>query len=809
MKIKLYYLFIIFLSTFYLHAQSNGVTANSGSISGKILDKKTNQPIPYVNVSVLENNKIITGGITQENGSFTVKNLPLKNLIVEIQFIGYKKQLLNLSLSNTDKSYNFKTILLEEEATQLNEVEVVREKSIVEQKIDRKVINIGKDLISAGATAGEIMNNIPSVSVDPQTNAISLRGNENVRILVDGKPTNVSASQLLQQIPSASIKQIELITNPSAKYNPEGMSGIINIVLHKNSKLGFNGSINNGVTFAITPKVNSSLDMNYRSGKFNFYGNYGFNHGKQANNGFINFFEFNNSSNQLFDFGNKNTSHLGKVGLDFYINDKNTISFYTNQSRFDGSGNGKTTVDYVSGPNADIIQLFNNKNGNTTQTYNLDYKHDFAKAGENIELEINHNINQGTENALFSLPLINSAFGNYVNTDGKNTIINLDYINPLSEKAKLELGLESRIESTKNSFDISYNYDSDFDFKRTIYSAYATYGKQFEKWSYQLGARLEQYDVDSTFRKLDSEDANSNGNTNEILSENYEDAIFAVYPSAYLTYTPSEKNAFNLNFSRRVDRPSIGQVNPIREWSTPTITSVGEPTLVPQFTNSFELNYTRKTKIGSITSGVFYRMIEDEITRAVYTDPLDENRQLLTYQNFSNNNAYGIELSGNLDFTKWWSANVSLDSYFRTVNGTIENELGQIESASVDAILFNSRINNNFKITKKLRMQWFGMYRGEDKSLQYTRKPMWKTDIGASYTVLNGNGTFSARFSDIFRTMNFQFEGSKPNPRVGEFNWESRSVYIGFNYKFGTGKNRALQRKQRDKNETQGGGGMF
>jgi outer membrane receptor protein involved in Fe transport len=804
---------ICLLFTFFtLFSQAQNETSSStkpGSISGKVIDKKTNEAIPYVTISIIDDGKIITGGISQDNGNFTVKNIPLKTVAAEIIFIGYKKQTLSINLSNSDKSVNLKTIYLEEESTQLEEVQIVKDKSIIEQKIDRKVINVGKDLISAGATAGEIMNNIPSVSVDPQTNAISLRGNENVRILVDGKPTNVSAAQLLQQIPSASIKQIELITNPSAKYNPEGMSGIINIVLHKNAKLGFNGSINNGVTFAITPKVNSSVDMNYRSGRFNFYGNYGFNHGKYANYGFINILDINNTSNQLFDFGNKNSSHLGKIGLDFYINDRNTISFYTNQSRFDGDGFGKTDVDYTTGSNPDILQLFINDNSNTTQTYNLDYKHNFKKEGENIELEINYNLNDGRELAYFSYPELNSAFSNQVKTLGDNTIINLDYVNPLSDKTKLELGLESRVEATDNSFDITNNYDSDFDFKRTIHSAYVTYGKQFEKWSYQLGSRFEQYNVDSQFRKLDSEDINLNGNTNEILTQKYEDEIFAIYPSAYLTYTPTEKNAFNLNFSRRVDRPSIGQVNPIREWSTPTVTSVGEPSLVPQFTNSFELNYTRKTKIGSITSGVFYRMIEDEITRSVYTDPLDENRQILTYLNFDNNNAYGVEVSGNLDFTKWWSANISFDAYYRKVKGAVENEQNVIESSTVDATLFNSRINNNFKITKNLRAQWFGMYRGQDKSLQYTRKAMWKTDIGASLTVLKGNGTVSARFSDIFKSMNFQFEGSKPTPREGEFNWESRSVYLGFNYKFGSGKNRALQRKQRDNNETQGGGGMF
>jgi len=243
----------------------------------------------------------------------------------------------------------------------LNEVEIVKEKSTFEQKIDRKVINVGKDLISAGATAGEIMNNIPSVSVDPQTNAISLRGNENVRVLIDGKPSNIDVAQLLKQIPSSSIKQVELITNPSAKYNPEGMSGIINIVLHKNANKGFNGSFNNGVTFGKTPKVNSSLDMNYRVGKVNVYGNYGFNHGYQANHGNIDSYQPLAEKNVDMSFRNKNTSHLYKLGIDYYLNDFNTLSFYTNQNLFQSSGNSNIYVNYFPNTIVDIVQHNNGK----------------------------------------------------------------------------------------------------------------------------------------------------------------------------------------------------------------------------------------------------------------------------------------------------------------------------------------------------------------------------------------------------------------------------------------------------------------
>lgn len=805
MKLKL--ILICFFGTLLsMQAQTSvkpTLLDSPGSISGKVVDKKSNQPLPYVNVIIKESAKFITGGITSDKGIFVIKNLELKNYTVEIQFMGYKTISRTANLSNNNKSIDLGSMTLEEDAIELKGVDIVSEKSTIEQKIDRKIINVGKDLISAGATAGEIMNNIPSVSVDPQTNAISLRGNSNVRVLVDGKPSNIDPSQLLQQIPSASIKQIELITNPSAKYNPEGMSGIINIVLNKNSKIGFNGSINNGVTFGKTPKVNSSLDLNYRSGKFNFYGNYGFNHGKNTNHGFIRSEETNKENLQKFEFNNKNTSHLAKVGLDFYLNDNNTLSFYTNQSFFSGNGFGSTDVDYTNNTtNTDLLQLFDNKNKSNSQTYNFDYKLKFKKEGHNLELEVNYNKNNEPEDVFYAdlnrndLSLI-SSFTNDVETIGKNTIINLDYVNPLSETTKLELGLENRLEKTNNNLFRNDSYNSDFSYDRKIYSAYATLGKQWKKWSFQAGARLEQYNVEALFKEVSKPDGP------------FEDKILSLYPSSFLSYNPSEKNSFNLSFSRRVDRPSIGQVNPIREWSTPTIDSKGNPDLVPQFTNSYELNYTRKTKIGSITSGVFYRRIEDEITRVIFTNPENPNKQVLSFDNFNDNNAYGIEVSSNLDFKKWWSANISLDAYKKKVKGTIENTPGNFEFVEVNATTFNARINNTFKATKDLRFQLFAMYRGEDLSLQFLREPMWKMDLGSSYNILKGKATISARFSDIFNSMHFAFNGDRPYKANGQFNWESQSVYVGFNYRFGTGKNKAIQRKQRDQNETQGGGGLL
>ena len=804
MKLKL-------IITCFLCSISFSFAQNSGSIKGKVIDKNTNEPLPYVNIIVKDNSKIVTGGVTTEEGNFIITKLGNQKYTVEIQFIGYTTVVKNIDLT-TESNLNLGTITISEDVSELKDVEVVAERSNMVQKIDRKVINVGKDLIASGTTASEIMNNIPTVSIDPQTKEISMRGNSNVRVLIDGKPSNVSVEQLLQQIPSASIKQIELITNPSAKYNPEGMSGIINIILHKNSQDGFNGSLNTGVTFGITPKTNSALNMNYRVGKVNFYTNYGFNHGINANHGFVDSERTNQENLQNFQFKNKNNSHLLKFGMDYYINDKNTLSAYTNQSFTYGSGTGLTTVAYDDPiSNRNTSQLFGSNGNNKNQTYDMVFKHDFEKKDENLELQLNYSHTVNDENTLYDETILNPSESferrNIVKGTTDYFQFNADYINPITENSKLELGVETRIQNSGNRFnDINPSFTSannSFEFGRNIYSAYANLGKQIGKWSGQLGVRLEYFDLEADFAINETNPSFSD-------AQKISDDLFTAYPSAFLTYTANEKNSFNFNYSRRVDRPSIGQISPIREWTTPLMESRGNPDLVPQFTNSFEVNYTRSTKIGSITSGVFYRSISDEISRTVYNDPNNPNRNILSYANFSNNNAYGIESSGNLKFAAWWSVNVSADVYFKTAKGTVQNaNTNALENAEVDVTTFNARINNSFTATKNLRFQLFAMYRGRDRGLQYDRKEMYKMDFGATYNILKGKGTITARYNDVFENMRFAFDGNIPFRQQGAFYWESQTFYVGFNYMFGGGKNRALARKQRDANETQSGGGMF
>lgn len=803
---------VLFSFSAFPQPKSN-VDIKNGSISGRVLDAELNQPLPYVNIVIKDNNgKIITGGITSEDGTFKIDRIPEGNVILSVQFIGYKTSEHPITIGNGNYKINVGDIKLTEEATGLDEVTVVADVSTIKQKVDRKVITIGKDLQTAGATASEIMNNLPSVNVDQQTGSISLRGNQNVRVMVDGKLSNIPAEQLLKQIPSSSIKNIELITNPSAKYNPEGMSGIINIVLHKNTQIGFNGNINVGLAYDIEPKFNSSIDANYRNGKFNFYGSYSNSVAKNFNYGNVNRIE--QEIQQNFEILNNNKSHLFKVGLDYYLNEKNTISVFTNQNIFEGWANVNSRINYLLESSLNESQFTTGDNENDSQQYNFNYKHDFNEEGHNIELEVDHNIYEGsglTTNTFFSSQRPN--FFEDTDTDRNRTTINLDYTNPISETTKLELGLQARL------FDNNIFYESDgreqnetgdyiptttrFDYQRDIYSAYATYGKTIEKWSYQVGLRAETVNVTSDAYRQDLA-------SSEETAIPFKNDYFQIYPSAFITYTPKEKNSYQFSYSRRIDRPGIGQVNPLPEWNTPLISQFGNQELQPQFTNSFEVNYTKQLKKGSITAGVFYRIIEDEIQQALLIDRTDTNRLIMTHLNFDNTSSYGIELSSNYRPTKWWSINGSFDLFSQTQKSIGEsfdtnNEI-VLNNVEINNIAWNLRAFNNFKVSKSLSFSAFGMYRGKNKNIQFEMSDMLMVNLGMRYTFLEGKANFSLSYNDIFDTMFAQFEGERPFAQRGQFNWESQQISGRLSYRFGGGKYRAKSRKRRDNDEKQGGG---
>ncbi|MBT8245342.1 outer membrane beta-barrel family protein [Winogradskyella sp.] len=443
--------------------------------------------------------------------------------------------------------------------------------------------------------------------------------------------------------------------------------------------------------------------------------------------------------------------------------------------------------------------------------------------GQNIELEVDHNIfdSSADTNNLFS-GAQRPNFLEFTNTERTRTTINLDYVHPFSETAKLETGLQARL------FENNLGYGSDgrvrnmignfvptetvFDYTRDIYSAYESYGKQLDKWSYQLGLRAESVQVDAF--AVDT-DLSNNTTTNFPFENDY----FQLYPSIFVNYKPSEKNAYQFSVSRRVDRPGVGDVNPVPEFNTALISEFGNPELVPQFTNSAEFNYTRNLEKGSITGGVFYRIIEDEINQVVIVDRSDltAGRVILTRGNFDTTSAYGFELSSNYKVTKWWSLNASFDLYNQkqkgiaesidpTLPNPTENDIN-VNVVEVDNLIMNFRIFNNFKVTKSLSLSAFGFFRNTETGLNFEVDPIYFLNLGMRYSFLEDNrATFSLNFNNVLNTQEVSVFSARPIPTQVNFEGEFKQIFAGLSYRFGGGKYRAKSRKNRDNDEKNDGG---
>lgn len=780
------YLFLILFTTSTIgYGQLNSEAL--GSISGKVMDKNLQQPIPYASISLkTATGEVVTGTISNDQGEFEIEKIPYNIYTLVIQYMGYASFSKEVVVSAEEKAIVMESIYLITNVSELEGVVVQAERTTIEQLIDRKVVHVGKDLSSSGSSAAEIMNKIPSVRVDMDGN-ISLRGDGNVRVLVDGKPTNIDAATLLKQIPASSIEKIELITNPSAKYSPEGMSGMINIVLKKNSNLGFNGTLTGGVTMAEHIKSDASLNMNYRSGKFNFYTNLGVNAGESEKLGFIN--EVGGPAEDLHILSEEQ-GQLVKIGVDYYLNDRNVISLYTNQNFINEDLTLLTRVTYPETSEQNYEQdLFAGEDG-LSSTYNFNFKHDFEKEGRALELEMDYN---GYDNDEFSEYIFsgNPELQSYADTDHNqrsNYIANLDYVDPLSEHTKLELGTEVRLRNSENDYSSTNEALQDmlYSYKETIYSLYGTFGQDFDQWAYQVGLRLENFSSEGKQEKV------------HVL----ENEATRLYPSAYVTYTPSEENSYQVSYSRRIDRPSFWQLNPTRNFSTTRITSIGNPELKPELTNSFEANYTRKFEKASVRAGVFLNMIQDNNSQIIVEDPENPQRLIMTFANTGDKTTYGVEASGNVEVLNIWDLRANFNLYSYSASGIIGDT--QVEGQHTS---YRLSTTNSFEVTDQLKLQLFGMYMSPIQTLQFRIEEKYFINLGARYSFLEDRASVSLHFNDIFNTRIQKLSTTQPVPQVGQFKSESRNVQLGFSYRFGKGKNKGRHRETIDHNTE--GGGMF
>lgn len=782
-------------------------SSSSGSISGMIKDASNGQPIEFATIAIHKSNdaQLITGGIADANGNFRIDKIPVGVYRVEINFIGYKKFTKDsILISNKNKEVALGTISLKSSAKNLNEVEVSAEKNMVENGIDKKVYNVGKDISSTGGSASQVLQNVPSVTVD-QDGTVNLRGSSNVRVLIDGKPSNITGSSrqaILEQIPASAIESIEVITNPSAKYDAEGMSGIINIVLKKEAKQGINGIVSANV--GTGDKYTGSLSLNI--GKQNVNYNLGYDVRSYNMTGYSKLNRRNATSlyKQDQESFSKDRSHTIRAGADYTINDKNSLSLsgitVVGQSKQDSHYD-----EYIQ-DNGEVTKSLNDRNTfSLNKDFMLDlsgnYKKTFAKKGQQLTADVNFNQNSGPVSTnIYNQQLVPTSFYSdrlsIYDEKQNNVTLQSDYAQPLSEKwGKLETGVKANF----RTIDADQYYDSlnssnnirvkdlsssnHFIYNEQVNAAYANYSNTIGKWGIQAGLRAENTNTKSELV-----------NTNQHFDKSYTN----LFPSVFISRELANNNKLQLSYSMRINRPNIYMLNPFTDYSDPKNVRTGNPDLSPEMVRSFELNHVKYIQNWkfiqnlSISSSLYYRHADNIFRRIFNVKP--DNTSTLNFINVSVADFYGGEIIVSGQITSFWRLMANVN-HFESV---------QAGYNSMPATNFNmtfGRFSSNFTVFKLFDLQVSANYRSAFNVINGRIGEMWFADIGLRKEVLNKKGTITLRYSDIFDTRKFTVLNAGGDfTSNSEFKNESRMVFLGFSYRINN-----FKPKQQNKMGNDGG----
>lgn len=735
-----------------------GQGMNMGHLYGKVVDSKTGKGIDGVSVQLLGNRMdtatrkmvpaTLKARITESNGDFSLDNLPVMgNFTLRLSAIGFKTSEQKVSfglkmpqggmgeggreqmMSMIDKDLG--NLKLEVDAQNLGNVTVTSTKALFEMGVDRKIFNVDKNLTSSGQTATEVMKSIPSLSVDIDGN-VTLR-NAAPQLFVDGRPTTLT----LDQIPADIIDRVELITNPSAKFDASGgNAGILNVVLKKNRKTGYNGGIRTGIDSR--GKVNVGGDLNFRQNKVNLFLSGVYNQRKSKSNATTDRTNLMNglATSRVYQRSNPiNDGYFAFIrgGFDYLIDNRNTITISGNFNK--GSFNNQDLQNIDSSLIA--LPTFNTVRQNSAGLFKntgsqLSYKHNFAKAGHELTADVNYNYseNNNTNNintqtflsssaAVKGLPVMQQSVSAGTT---KNWTVQTDYENPISENQKVELGARASTRDYENAnnqfffnhatqkFVRSSTISSTYRYTDKVYAAYATYSLKTNKFNYQLGLRAESstYEGTTVGKGITGNDSLSTFNVDFPLS---------LFPSAFITYKITDKQDLQFNYTRRINRPNFFQLIPFIDYSDPYNISVGNAGLKPEFTNSFELGYNNNYKRGAnfLVNG-YFKHNTNLITRYQYQDANPDTGHhysssdtvlFNTYLNANNSFTFGVELTNRMPMTKFWDMTVNLNVFNSRIN---VDETKQTSSISNQRTSWFVKWNNSIKFLKTYSVQLSGEY---------------------------------------------------------------------------------------------------
>lgn len=815
---KTYLVIILFILTtpFQLFSQDNPqVTPEmrekfknfSGTITGYVIDKDNNMPLQSATIQLLKqkDSSLATGGETDASGKFVLTGVKAGQYKLVASFAGFKKAVMTGILFTPQvPDLVLDTIKMTSGIT-TEEIDVTAEKPFVEFKPDMKVFNVEKGMTTTGGSVIDILKNIPGITVD-QDNNISFRGGANVKVNIDGRPFGINSSNLstiLEQIPADKVSSVELMTNPTAKFDAEGSSGIINIVMKKNENdyEGVNGSIS--MNAGLDDKYNGSLNLSSRTKGYTLNGSYDFRSFNMNMTGFNNRTTFGNSSlsNIYSESNNQNRmrSNLVRAGIDIILNKQQTLGFslsYNNRQRNRG-GNNETSVFDNGALTSDYITKDFNYNSGTTFGVGANYLLKFDKPKQTLSSDFSYTRSEGdrTQNTLidYTFPLNTPQGKNNQFSNEKNDEVNfqLDFVTPFSENSKLETGVKSIFEKTyDDSKSESYDYSTNtfvpgansniFDYQELINSAYIAYTNKIGNFSYQLGLRGEQ--------------TNSKGNQ-LTANTDFTKSYFSLFPNASVSQKLGATEEIQLSYSRRIRRPDLDDLNPFVNTSDPLNYQSGNPDLMPEYTNSLELNFIKYFTSAIITPSIYYRQTNDKISRVRLQ--YDSTITLNTQANFASSKSYGFELTLNASPIKDWMINGTV-GYSKT-----ENDATNLTGLTNTAYSWNGRVFTTLALPEDFGLQLTYFYSGKNISAQGQIDPFSTADISLKKDFMDKRLSLNLRVGDLFNSQKFRGTISDVT-FYDEFERrrDSRSVFLTLTYKFGS-ESKQDRKKKREPNNNE------
>ncbi|MDX2249559.1 MAG: outer membrane beta-barrel family protein [Bacteroidia bacterium] len=794
-------------------AGTPGTKPGMFKITGKVVSSEGQTPLEYATVTLLrtQDSVGINGGVTDANGLFDLE-AAAGEYILRINFLGFESQFIpGILVDKEHPKVTLPEITLSTKATTLDAVEISAEKSRMEFALDKKIFNVGKDLSNNGGTASDLLDNIPSVTVDIE-GQVSLRGSSGVRLLINGKPsgfTSVNSADALKQLPANMIEKVEIITNPSARYEAEGSVGIINIILKTERRQGWNGTFD--LTGGWPQSHNASVNLNYRKEKFNFFTSTGMRYRWTPR--FSNEYrEIFNADTSYYQDQAENSYRGGLSGnlrmgagyqFDEYTNLTGSVLF---RKGFDAN---EGTIQYF---NYDFLKVLENivlrKNDEKENDFSLDYSLNFARnfkqkdrkltadfiynrGGETEEMDAVEE-NYDAYNQLLGVPDLLQRTRN--GEDEKEMTLQIDYVHPIGKEGKFEAGYRTGIRNIDNTYKVEeYNNELDqwnvledisneFLYNEQIHALYAIYGNKYKKFSYQFGLRGELTDITTVLETTDERNDRDYAN---------------LFPSTFLNYQINEGNALQVSYSRRLRRPNFWDLNPFFTYSNPLSIRSGNPNLNPEFSHSFDFGHIKYWEDASFSSSIYYRHTDGVFSHISTVS--DDGVSISRPENLNTRDDIGLEFSLNFSPIKKWDVTWSGNFFQGRLNA--EN-LGFANQTNFFS--YTSRLNSKISLPKNFDIQVMVNYRGPEKTPQGKRYQTLYTDAGISKDILKQKGTINFRMTDIFNTSLFRFESSGENFYIyREGQWrQRRQVFVSFTYRINQEKDKRGQR-QRD------GGGDF